>query len=61
MGWCTGSNMANDIWNEVKGWIPFDKQKEVATKIYNIFANEDADDWSDPNGIEGLVHPEWFK
>ena len=61
MGWCIGSYLANDIWNEVKGWIPFDKQKEVAVKIVDMFENQDADCWANPDGIEGVAHPEWFR
>lgn len=61
MGWCSGSQLANEVWDEVKAFIPDEKQKDVAKEIVDIFSNHDADCWEDPKGVEGIGYPEWFK
>jgi hypothetical protein len=47
MGWASGSYLAEDIWQSVKNHLPEEKKKEIAQKIYNIFCDQDADDWCD--------------
>lgn len=60
MGWCTGSYMADDIWDRIKNYIPEENKRQVAKEIVDIFCEEDADDW-DCNGIAFVAYPEWFE
>ena len=60
MGWSSGSYLANDVWNKIKEYIPKDEKQKVAKEILDLFENYDADDWCEPDGIEGVAHPEWF-
>ena len=46
MGWCSGSYLAEEIWDEIKIYIPEDKLQETAFMIYDKFSDMDADDWS---------------
>lgn len=43
MGWASGSGIAQNVWDEVKKYIPKDKQKTVAKSIIDIFEQEDCD------------------
>ena len=45
MGWATGCEIAEDIWENVKVFISEDKYKEASKVIYEIFDSMDADDW----------------
>ena len=47
MGWCTGSHICNDIWRDIREYVPEDKRAEVLGKMVNIFSDEDADCWGD--------------
>lgn len=60
MGWCSGSYIAEDMWDIVREFIPIDKKPEVAKKIVDRFCDEDADDWGDGELVM-LAHPEWFE
>lgn len=48
MGWATGSEIANKVWEAIKPCIASDErmQAEVSKRIYEIFTDYDADDWS---------------
>jgi hypothetical protein len=46
MGWCSGSYLAEDIWDKFREYIPEEKRYELAKWLYDKFCNEDADDWS---------------
>lgn len=48
MGWASGSDMADKIWKAVKSFINKDERTyaEVSKRIYEIFEEHDADDWS---------------
>lgn len=48
MGWATGSEIANKVWEAIKPCISSDErmQAEVSKRIYEIFTDYDADDWS---------------
>ena len=48
MGWATGSEIANKVWEVIKHFISSDErmQAEVSKRIYEIFTDYDADDWS---------------
>ena len=52
MGWCSGSELAENIYNEIRKFIPEHKRKEIAKKIYDEFCNYDADDWTFSNLTE---------
>jgi hypothetical protein len=43
MGWASGSEIAESIWDAVKKSIPKKDQKKVAKKIIEIFENNDCD------------------
>lgn len=45
MGWATGCEIAEDIWENLKVMIPEDKYKEASRVIFETFDNMDADDW----------------
>ena len=51
MGWCTGSYLAEDLWNTIRGYIPEDKRKDIARNIIEIFNEQDADCWDDDMNI----------
>lgn len=48
MGWASGSDIADKIWKAVKPFIKDDERalKKVSKRIYEIFIENDADDWS---------------
>lgn len=54
MGWATGCEIAEDIWESVKVFISENRYKEASKVIYEIFDNMDADDWSSYN-FEGSL------
>ena len=43
MGWCSGSEIAEDVWTVVRRFIPTGSRQQVARKIVDIFENNDAD------------------
>lgn len=47
MGWARGSAIADKIWKAVKSFIKDDERTyaEVSKRIYEIFEENDADDW----------------
>lgn len=47
MGWCSGSIIAEELWNDIRKYIPKEKEKIVAEKIFHIFDDNDADCWDD--------------
>jgi predicted secreted protein len=56
MGWNSGSEIAQDIWNMVAKYIPEYKKKELAIKFINYFEAQDCDvmDETDLWDIAGL-------
>lgn len=54
MGWSTGSYIAEQIWDTIKDTLPEDKKDSIAIKIFNVFEEYDADDWS--NEEDGLLY-----
>ena len=48
MGWAEGSTIAEKVWKAVKSFIKDDERTyaEVSKRIYEIFEENDADDWS---------------
>jgi len=58
MGWCTGSYMAEDLWKTIEPHLPKEKKMEIAEYIYDLFCDQDADDWSgEPGSLMMLVDP----
>lgn len=52
MGWCSGTSLAIDVWNEIRKYIPDKDKKKVAKKIYNLFCDQDADCWDGDSQLE---------
>lgn len=46
MGWASGSGLGEEVWAVVRKYVPKGQRKAVAARIYNLFCNQDADDWS---------------
>lgn len=46
MGWNSGSEIAERVWKVAKKYIKAKDYKAVSKKIYEIFEEYDADDWS---------------
>jgi len=45
MGWSSGSEMAERIWQKIKKEIPAGRLRKVAEVIVSEFEGGDADDW----------------
>ena len=45
MGLCSASEWAEQLWRDIKEYIPQDKRQEFARRIYDFFAAQDADCW----------------
>jgi len=45
MGWASGSNLAEQMYDEIRKHIPVKKRKVVARAILENFEGNDADDW----------------
>jgi hypothetical protein len=45
MGWCSGSQLAEDIWSEISEELPDDQILRLAKIVYDKFCDHDADDW----------------
>lgn len=43
MGWSSGSDIAEDIWRQVRKYVPDNKQKALARRIIKVFESHDAD------------------
>lgn len=43
MGWASGSELAEGIWDDIKDVIPEKKKKKVARKIIERFQDNDCD------------------
>jgi hypothetical protein len=51
MGWCDGSYIADELWDEIREYLPEEKRKLLANKIYDLFCNQDADCWENSMNI----------
>jgi hypothetical protein len=56
MGWASGSQILEDVWNTVKKHIPKNKHKTVAAKLVDIFENSDCDTVCEVEELCALVH-----
>jgi hypothetical protein len=52
MGWCSGTELAIDVWNLVRKYIPSKDKKKIAFKIYDLFCDYDADCWDGDSQLE---------
>ena len=52
MGWASGSGLACEVYGLVRNYIPEKKRKQVATKIFDLFTDMDADDWNGDSTLE---------
>ena len=43
MGWASGSELAEEIWDIVKKYIPKNKKKKVAKQLVEAFEDRDCD------------------
>lgn len=43
MGWAGGSELATELWDLVREYIPASKKKKIARKFVDAFENEDCD------------------
>lgn len=61
MGWASGSYLAEEIWTEVRDFIPEDKCQKVARYIHDKFCDHDADDWDGNSQLEidAGVNQDW--
>jgi len=62
MGWSTGSEIAEELWDDIKDYISEDNHQEVANKIFTAFENNDADDWRDgEDSLWAIARPDEYK
>lgn len=52
MGWAAGSELGQDLYLTVRGYIPEEKRKDVAIAFYDAVCNLDADDWDGLSQLE---------
>ena len=63
MGWANGSYVAEKVWKAVKSFIEKDERAyaEVSKRIYEIFEENDADDWSYQLLYKGSLYYTYMK
>lgn len=62
MGWGSGSEFAEKLWQDIKEFIPQEKHQELARRIYDFFAWEDADAWWHSKGsLAPTAYPDTIK
>lgn len=52
MGWASGSQLAEELYEDIRRDIPAKKRRRVARMIVEAFENHDADDWD----LGGQLH-----
>jgi hypothetical protein len=58
MGWASGSELADGVWDAVKEHIPEEKKQEVALRIVNLFEGEDCDTLDECEDLYFTARPE---
>lgn len=43
MGWCSGSEIAQELWEEIKDELTAKQKKIIKAKIIKVFENNDCD------------------
>jgi hypothetical protein len=56
MGWSSGAELAGDVWDLFKKYVPAKDQKRVATKLVDLFENQDCDNICEVEELCKLVH-----
>jgi hypothetical protein len=51
MGWCEGSQLAEEVWEAVKPHIAKEHRCHMARKLLKMFEDHDADDFNDDMDI----------
>lgn len=60
MGWSSGSQLAEDLYRDIRAAIKPRSRHAVAEKIISAFENEDADDWSEDSQLwQDSGRPTW--
>lgn len=59
MGWASGSELAQDMWDELKQYIPKKDQVAASRVILEAFEDRDADDWDIDSDLIKTAAPEW--
>jgi hypothetical protein len=57
MGWCTGSGIAEELWENIREYIPPDKRQELAKRIVDLFSSYDADCWEYDGDLYSTAYP----
>lgn len=52
MGWSAGSGLGEEMYCLVRKYIPVNKRKLIAGKIYDLVCDQDADDWDGTTRLE---------
>ena len=52
MGWASGTELAIELWDEIRIFIPEDKRQKIAKKFYDKFCDYDADAWEGNSSLE---------
>lgn len=61
MGWSSGVSLAEQTYDLVREFIPIKKRKKIAREIYELFSDQDADDWDVDDQLiqDSQVYKEW--
>ena len=52
MGWCSGNELAEDLYKAIRFYIPKEFRKSVATEFFNKFSDYGVDAWDGDSKIE---------
>ena len=61
MGWATGSEIAEEVWQSIQPYLKPANEKYVSAAIYKIFDERDADDWEWYLSEEGSLYQTYMK
>lgn len=62
MGWCSGSEIAEDLWRKIRKYIPEEMKYECAKAIYDVFCDNDADCWVfEPDSLAAMADPNQYE
>jgi hypothetical protein len=52
MGWCSGNELAEELYDAIRLFICKENRKSVATEFFNKFSDYGADAWDGDSRIE---------
>jgi len=52
MGWAAGSQLGDELYELIRGYLPVEDRKEIATQFYDAVCDLDADDWDGTSQLE---------